>query len=105
MGASRYQRVREGVLLRTLGATRAQVRAGRWSPSTPPWAPSRPCWPSASPLAGWALVRFVFEASFAAPLVPLLGLGLGVVALTLLVGLWGSADVYRRTPADVLRAE
>ena len=60
---------------------------------------------SLAALGGWALVRFTFDARFVLPAAPLAGLALGVVVLTLLVGLWGSADVYRRTPVEVLRAE
>jgi putative ABC transport system permease protein len=105
VAASRYQRVREGVLLRTLGATRAQVREVLITEYAALGLLAALLALSLAALAGWALVRFVFEARFAAPVLPLLGLGLAVVALTLIVGLWGSTDVYRRTPAEVLRAE
>ena len=105
VGASRYQRVREGVLLRTLGATRAQIRRVLFTEYAALGTLAAVLAIGLAVLTGMGLMRFVFEARFSLPIVPLLGLGLGVVALTLVVGLWGSADVYRRTPVEVLRAE
>ena len=105
VGASRYQRVREGVLLRTLGATRAQIRRVLFAEYAALGLLAAVLAIGLSALGGWALVRFTFDARFVLPALPLAGLGLGVVALTLLVGLWGSADVYRRTPVEVLRAD
>jgi putative ABC transport system permease protein len=105
VGASRYQRVREGVLLRTLGATRAQVRRVLFTEYAALGVLAALLAIGLAVLTGMALMRWVFEARFALPALPLLGLGFGVVALTLAVGLWGSADVYRRTPVEVLRAE
>ena len=105
VGASRYQRVREGVLLRTLGATRAQIRRVLFAEYAALGLLAALLAFGLATLGGWALVRFLFESRFALPLLPLLGLCLGVVALTLFVGFWGSTDVYRRTPAEVLRAE
>ena len=105
VGASRHQRVREGVLLRTLGATRAQIRRVLLAEYAALGLLAAALSTSLAALGGWALVRFTFDARFVLPALPLATLGLGVVALTLLVGLWGSADVYRRTPVEVLRAE
>ena len=105
VAASRFQRVREGVLLRTLGATRAQIRRVLFAEYAALGLLAALLSTSLAALGGWALVRFTFDARFVLPSLPLLALGLGVVALTLLVGFWGSADVYRRTPVEVLRAE
>jgi putative ABC transport system permease protein len=55
--------------------------------------------------AGWALVRFVFEGSFALPGAELVALVGSVMALTIVVGLGGSTEVWRRPPLEVLRAE
>ena len=54
-------------------------------------------------VAAWALARWVFEGPFALPVVPLATLTLGVVALTVIVGLLNSREVIRRTPLEVLR--
>ncbi len=58
-----------------------------------------------STAAAWALTRFAFETRFAVPGVALAGLTLGLVALTVVVGLSGSREVFRRTALEVLRAE
>ncbi|HVQ29812.1 MAG TPA: FtsX-like permease family protein [Vicinamibacteria bacterium] len=105
VGASRYQRVREGVLLRALGATRGQIRRVLFAEYAALGLLAAALGTSLAAVGGWALVRFTFDTRFVLPALPLAGLGLGVVALTLLVGLWGSADVYRRTPVEVLRAD
>ena len=105
LATSRFQRIREGALLRTLGATRSQlfkiILAEYASLGV-----------LASAVAGvlalgasWALARFVFESRFTVPLVPLGGLVLAIVALTVAVGLANSRDVVRRAPLEVLREE
>ena len=55
--------------------------------------------------AAWALARWVFEGRFSPQPMPLALLGLGVVGLTVLVGLLNSREVIRRTPLEVLRGE
>ena len=105
LATSRFQRMREGALLRTLGATRGQL-----------WRVVVAEYLSLGTLAalvalllatasGWALTRFVFDGRFTLPVVPFAALGLGVVALTVLVGLANSRDVLRRPPLEVLRGE
>ena len=58
-----------------------------------------------SGLAGWALVRFLFDGRFALPFFELALLLVSVLALTVAVGLAGSTEVWRRPPLEVLRAE
>jgi len=105
LATSRFQRVREGALLRTLGATRAQL-----------WRVVLAEYLSLGTLAalvalvlasasGWALTRFVFDGRFTLPALPFGMLGLGVVVLTVAVGLANSRDVLRRPPLEVLRGE
>jgi putative ABC transport system permease protein len=105
LATSRFQRMREGALLRTLGATRGQL-----------WRVVVAEYLSLGTLAavvalllatgsGWALTRFVFDGRFTLPVVPFAALGLCVVALTVLVGLANSRDVLRRPPLEVLRGE
>jgi putative ABC transport system permease protein len=105
VAASRDQRIREGVLLKTLGATRAQVARVILAEYL-----SLGAFASVSALllalaGGWALMRFLFEAPFAVPALPLAGLAAGVVALTAAVGLWSARDVFARSPLEALRAE
>jgi putative ABC transport system permease protein len=105
LATSRYQRVREAVLLKTLGASRRQLLAIACVEYLGLGVLGAAAALLLATSAGWAIVRFVFEARFAAPAGPLLALSAGVVALTVAVGLAGSLDVFRRTPLAVLRAE
>ena len=105
VAASRDQRIREGVLLKTLGATRAQVArvilAEYLSLGTLASASAL----GLSLLGGWALLHFLFEAPFAVPAFPLAVFSIGVVALTAIVGLTSARDVFARPPLEALRAE
>jgi putative ABC transport system permease protein len=105
VASSRQQRVREGALLRTLGATRPQLVRILLAEYVVLGALAAGAAILLSTAAAWALVRFVFEGSFALPGPSLLGLLLGIVALTIAVGLSGSTEVWRRPPLEVLRAE
>jgi len=105
IAASRYQRIREGALLRTLGATRKQLLRILLAEYAVLGTLAAATALLLSILAGWGLVRFVFDGHFALPAVPLLGLVLGIAALTVVVGLSGSTEVWRRPPLEVLRAE
>ena len=58
-----------------------------------------------SAAAAWALARWVFEGGFSPRRFPLAALVLGVVALTVVVGLANSREVIRRPPLEVLRGE
>lgn len=102
---SRYQRMSESVLLKTLGASRKQVYRimlveylflGIFATLTG----------LVLAIGGsWALAVFVFEAPFAVPFWPLLGALVTVTGLTLGIGLLNSRGVYDRPPLEVLRAE
>ena len=105
LATSRFQRVREGALLRTLGATRSQVfRVVLAEYFTLGLLASIVALFLAS-VAGWAVSRFVFDGTFRLPALPLSGLMLFVVTLTVIVGLANSRDVVRRPPLEVLRQE
>ena len=105
VASSRQQRVREGALLRTLGATRSQLVRILLAEYVVLGALAAATAILLSTVAAWALVRFVFEGKFALPGPSLLALVLGIVGLTILVGLSGSTEVWRRPPLEVLRAE
>jgi putative ABC transport system permease protein len=102
---SRYQRVRESVLLRTLGASRAQILRITLVEYGLLGLLAALAGIGLAVLAAWALAVFVFEASFGPAVGPLLGLAALVTALTAGIGLLNSRDVLRRSPLEVLRAE
>jgi putative ABC transport system permease protein len=105
VAASRDQRIREGVLLKTLGATRAQVARVILAEYLSLGTLASFAALVLALIGAWALVRFQFEAPFAVPAAPLLALSAGVVALTAAIGLWSARDVFARPPLEALRAE
>jgi putative ABC transport system permease protein len=102
---SRYQRIEESVLLKTLGASRRTVMKimtieylflGVFAALTG----------LVLSLGGsWALSYFVFEGPFVAAPGPLLVALAVVTGLTIFVGLLNSRGIYSRPPLEVLRAE
>jgi putative ABC transport system permease protein len=105
LATSRFQRIREGALLRTLGATQSQVFRVVVAEYLSLGLLASAVALALAAAAGWALARFVFEGRFSLPLLPMTGLTLSIVALTVVVGLANSRDVVRRTPLEVLREE
>jgi putative ABC transport system permease protein len=105
IATSRWQRIREGTLLRTLGATRGQVLRILSVEYAALGLAAAIVAVVLAGLAGWALAHWVFQSSFAWPVVPMALLALGLVSLTTVVGLWSSFDVLERPPLEVLRAE
>jgi len=105
LATSRFQRIREGALLRTLGATRAQLFRIVLSEYLSLGLLAAAVALVLAGVAGWAIARFVFDGSFTLPAGPLAGLGAAVVLLTVAVGLANSREVLRRPPLEVLRAE
>ena len=102
---SRYQRIQESVLLRTLGANRRQVFRimaveyfflGGFAALTGLLLATA---------ASWALAGFVFKTSFAPAMLPLSIILFLVMALTMLIGLLNSRGIIGRPPLEVLRAE
>jgi putative ABC transport system permease protein len=103
VATSRYQRLRESVLLRTLGARRAQVQ---WIIVVEYVALGLLASFTGGGLAAatsWGLSRFFFDIPFRLSPIPLAALTLGATVLTVLVGVLGSRSVLTRPPLAVLR--
>ena len=101
----RYQRVRESVLLRTLGASRGEIlkillveyfALGFLSALTGILL---------AILAAWALSALVFKVSFAVAWMPLIIALLGVPAITVITGLLISRGILNHPPLAILRSE
>ena len=105
LATSRFQRVREAVLLKTLGAVRRQVVRIMLAEYAALGLLAAAVAMALASAAGWALTKYVFEIPFAVPWVGYAALGLGMVALTVVTGLWNSVEVFRRMPLEVLRGE
>ena len=106
VAAGRDQRLREGALLKALGATRRQVlrilfaeyaTLGLLAALTALAALRRP-------RAGRSPASSSRRAS-AIPAVPLLALSAALVALTTAIGLWTSREVFARPVMETLRAD
>jgi putative ABC transport system permease protein len=102
---SRRDRVREGVLLRTLGASRGQIRAIMLAEYAALGVVGALTGVVLSFAGAWALLKFAFESSFAPAFVPALLIAMACAALAVLIGLLGSRDVFSETPISALRAE
>jgi len=102
---SKFMRIKEYVLLRTIGARTSQIMKitlieyaylGLFSALTGLLL---------SLSASWLLTRFFFKIEFAFNAPELLGVGAGVVFLTVLIGWWNSREVITTPPLQVLRKE
>jgi putative ABC transport system permease protein len=105
VAASRLQRLREAVLLRTLGASGGQVTRILAVEYAALGLLSAIVAKVLAIAAGWALMKWVFEIPFVLPVAALSVVPAGLVVLTVSVGLWSSRDVLRRAPLEVLREE
>ncbi len=99
----RFQRVQESVLLRTLGATRSQVRQILLVEYAALGALAGLTGVLLSVGGAWALSRFVFQVEFALP-VTIIFVALGTVSLlTMAIGWLGSRGVLDEPPLVILR--
>ena len=103
VAATRRARVREGVLLRTLGATRGQIAKILLAEYSLLGVLGGLTGMLLSMAGGWAVVRYLFKMPFALPIAPITGIALVIVALTLLIGLLAGRDVFKETPIAALR--
>ena len=101
----RFQRIQESILLRTLGASRAQILRVLLVEYASLGVLAALTGVLLAAAASWALSVWVFKMAFAPPLWPLLGPLLGVPALTMLTGLLMSRGVMNHPPLSILRAE
>ena len=103
--SGRGQRVQEAVLLRTLGASRFQIRQILFTEYAVLGLFSALTGIMLAVVASWALARFTFEVKYAwSPGVLLSALGT-VPMLTVTVGLLSSRGVAEQSPLEILRQE
>jgi putative ABC transport system permease protein len=103
VSATRRERIREGVLLKTLGATRGQIARILLAEYSLLGLMGGLTGMLLSLAGGWAVVRYIFKTPFAPAFVPVAGIAAAIVALTLLIGLLAGRDVFRETPVTALR--
>ena len=103
VAATRRDRVREGVLLKTLGATKRQI--GRILLSEYALLGLLGSLTGLVLAVGgaWALMRWVFERPFAPALAQAGGIALAMLALAISIGLLSGRDVFKETAMTALR--
>lgn len=102
---SKYQRIKESVLLRTIGGSRKQIL----TINTLEYF----FLGSLASLSGillalggsWALAYFSFESEFIPNVLPIIGVYVAITGLTIVIGLFNSRGILSRPPLKVLRSE
>jgi putative ABC transport system permease protein len=103
LASSRLQRLREVMLLRTLGARSRQVRAVLFAEYAALGTLAGLAGGALAAGGGWLAARFVFDVPYTLPLAPLGVFWLGTALLTVLVGAGTGWSLTRRPPLEVLR--
>ncbi len=103
--SGRYQRLKESILLRTLGASRAQIRKVLCAEYFFLGVLASVTGIFLALLSSGALAIFVFKLAYAPSIGPLLTAVIAVPALTVLIGLAASRGVGNAPPLAILRAE
>jgi putative ABC transport system permease protein len=101
----RWQRVREMVLLRTLGASRRQLQQALLAEYAALGVMGALTGTLLACAAAWALARFGFRTPFSASPLILMSAVAIVTTLTVGVGLLSSRGLTRQSPLEVLRSE
>jgi putative ABC transport system permease protein len=102
---SKYQRIQESVLLRTLGASRRQVLLITLLEYFFLGGLAAVTGIGLSLAFTGVMARWVFESPFAPHLWPVLLLFISVSGLTILIGLYNSRGVLNKPPLEILRRE
>jgi putative ABC transport system permease protein len=103
IAASRRQRVREGVLLKTLGATRAQIARMLFTEYAFLGAIGSAAGLLLAIGGAWAAMHFIFDAPFALAPLPLAAVAGATMVLTVVIGLFAARDIFAETPMTALR--
>ena len=103
IATTKYQRVQESALLRTLGASSKQVRLIIATEYAMLGAAAGLTGIILAILAGWALTEFLFRISLSVSLPTVVGAWLGLVLVTVGIGVWSSRGVTTKPPLATLR--
>jgi len=103
VAATRRERIREGVLLKTLGATQGQIRRILFAEYALLGVLGSLTGMLLSFGGAWALLKFVFERPFAPSTGPALAIAAAMILVTVMIGVLSGRDVFRTTPMAALR--
>lgn len=102
---SRYSRLKENVLLRTLGAVRRQIVKLTLVEYTYLGVIAGVTGSLLSIISAWALAVFFFKVEFGPDFTSVVTVCLGVALITVAIGWLNTRSVYGDTPIDILRKE
>jgi putative ABC transport system permease protein len=103
VAATRRDRLREGVLLKTLGATRRQIVRIMLSEYALLGTLGALTGVILSTLAAWGLMRVIFRMAFSPAVGPLALVAGAMIGLAVTIGLLTGRDVFSETPMAALR--
>jgi putative ABC transport system permease protein len=103
VSATRRERLREGVLLKVLGATRRQVGRVMLAEYVLLGSLGSLAGVLLSVAGAWGLMHFVFKLPFVPALVPALLVALLMIAVAVSIGMLTGREVFRETPMAALR--
>jgi putative ABC transport system permease protein len=103
VSATRRERLREGVLLKTLGATKRQIGRMMFAEYALLGILGAATGIVLSTLAGWALLHWIFRSRFAPAVWPALLVALVMILISVSIGLLTGRDVFAETPMAALR--
>jgi putative ABC transport system permease protein len=103
VATSRFQRLRESALLKTIGASRRQITEVLVTEYAALGTLAGATGVLLGGIASWLLTKKLFRLDYHLPLGALLIVWFGVAALAVFIGLANSRDVFRRAPLAVLR--
>ena len=101
----KFARIRESVLLRTLGASRRQILAINALEYFLLGALACFAGIGLSVAGAWALAEFTFKIPFSVEWLPLVMTFVIITAITVIIGLFNSREVVNKPPLEVLRQE
>ena len=101
----KFARIRESVLLRTLGASRRQILAINALEYFLLGALACLAGVGLSVLGAWALAEFAFKIPFTVEWWPLAATFFVITSLAVMIGLFNSREVVNKPPLEVLRQE
>lgn len=102
---SKYQRVRESVLLRTLGARRRQILLINAVEYFVLGSLACLTGIGLSLMGSWAFAIWVLDIPYTPELLPLVGIFVAISLLTVAIGMANSRDVVSKPPLEVLRQQ
>ncbi len=102
---SKYQRIQESVLLRTLGASKRQILIITGLEYFFLGAIAALTGILISVPGSWALAKYSFDTTFSPPLLPVVILFFVVALITVFIGLFNSRGILNRPPLEVLRSD